>query len=77
MHMKALRVSKQEDMVGAVTEMINYNDGPILLEVMVEKKVPVLPMVPAGKALHEFILFDPEVEKEQSDLRHKRTNGKH
>ncbi|GME84014.1 unnamed protein product [[Candida] boidinii] len=77
MHMKAIRVSKQEDMVDAVTEMINYNDGPILMEVMVEKKVPVLPMVPAGKALHEFILFDPEVEKEQSDLRHKRTNGKH
>ena len=33
-------------------------DGPALLEVMVSKKEPVLPMVPAGKALHEFLVYD-------------------
>lgn len=31
---------------------------PALLEVVVDKKVPVLPMVPAGKALHEFLVYD-------------------
>ena len=36
-----------------------------------EKKVPVLPMVPAGKALDDFILWDAEVEKQQNDLRKK------
>jgi acetolactate synthase-1/2/3 large subunit len=29
--------------------------GPALLEVMVDKKVPVLPTVPAGKGLHGFV----------------------
>jgi len=33
-------------------------DGPALLEVVTDKKVPVLPMVPAGSALHEFITWD-------------------
>lgn len=33
-------------------------EGPALLEVITDKKVPVLPMVPAGKALHEFLIFD-------------------
>ena len=33
-------------------------DGPALLEIVTDKKVPVLPMVPAGKALHEFLIYD-------------------
>lgn len=33
-------------------------EGPCLLEVVTDKKVPVLPMVPAGKALHEFLIYD-------------------
>ena len=33
-------------------------DGPALLEVVTDKKVPVLPMVPGGKALHEFLVYD-------------------
>lgn len=33
-------------------------EGPALLEVITDKKVPVLPMVPAGKALHEFLVYD-------------------
>lgn len=34
------------------------SEGPALLEVVTDKKVPVLPMVPAGKALHEFLIYD-------------------
>nr|WEC45457.1 acetolactate synthase [Aspergillus candidus] len=34
-------------------------DGPALLEVITDKKVPVLPMVPGGCGLHEFIAFNP------------------
>ena len=43
----------------------------------VDKKVPVLPMVAGGSGLDEFINFDPEVERQQTELRHKRTGGKH
>ena len=34
------------------------SDGPALLEVVTDKKVPVLPMVPGGSALHEFLVYD-------------------
>ena len=29
-----------------------------LLEVVTDQKVPVLPMVPTGSALHEFLVYD-------------------
>lgn len=76
MGLKGMRLSKQEDMTSTLKEFIE-TDGPVLLEVIVEPKVPVLPMVPGGKALDEFIYFDPKVEEEQIALRHKRTGGKH
>ncbi|KAI9872028.1 MAG: Acetolactate synthase, mitochondrial [Pleopsidium flavum] len=49
------------------------SDGPALLEVVTDKKVPVLPMVPAGKALHEFLVYDEAKEKERKALRKKRS----
>lgn len=76
MGLKGVRLSKQEDVDSTLQEFVDY-EGPILLEVEVEPKVPVLPMVPAGKALDEFINFDPDMEREQTELRHKRTAGKH
>ena len=48
-------------MKSGVKEFLDATE-PVLLEVIVEKKVPVLPMVPAGKALDDFILWDAEVE---------------
>jgi len=51
------RVSKPEDVVDALKWLID-SDGPALLEVITDKKVPVLPMVPAGSGLHEFIAWD-------------------
>lgn len=39
--------------------------GPALLEVVVDQKVPVLPMVPGGSALHEFLVYDEAKEKER------------
>ncbi|QIW95053.1 hypothetical protein AMS68_000571 [Peltaster fructicola] len=39
--------------------------GPAFLEVVTDQKVPVLPMVPAGSALHEFLVFDEKKEKER------------
>lgn len=77
MHLKGIRVETQEQMKSGVKEFLEYNDGPVLMEVVVERKVPVLPMVPGGKGLDEFITFDPKVEEEQNELRHKRTNGKY
>jgi acetolactate synthase-1/2/3 large subunit len=40
-------------------------EGPALLEVVTDQKIPVLPMVPGGSALHEFLVYDPVKEKER------------
>ncbi|KAK4553587.1 Acetolactate synthase, mitochondrial [Recurvomyces mirabilis] len=40
-------------------------EGPAFLEVVVDQKVPVLPMVPGGSALHEFLIYDEKKEKER------------
>lgn len=76
MHIKGVRVTKQEELTSGIQEWLNI-EGPVILEVLVEKKVPVLPMVPAGKGLDEFIYWDAKTEQEQNELRHKRTGGKH
>ncbi|KAH6610080.1 acetolactate synthase [Trichoderma cornu-damae] len=51
------RVSEPDKLVDALSWLIN-TDGPALLGVIAGKKVPVLPMVPGGSALHEFLVFD-------------------
>ncbi|KAK9451638.1 thiamine diphosphate-binding protein [Limtongia smithiae] len=72
MGVKALRATKQDELVPKLEEML-ATEGPVLLEVFVDKKVPVLPMVPAGKGLHEFLVYDAEKEKERKALRKERT----
>jgi acetolactate synthase-1/2/3 large subunit len=57
MNVQHRRVSKPEDTVDALKWLID-TDGPALLEVITDKKVPVLPMVPGGSGLHEFIAWD-------------------
>lgn len=70
------RVSKPEETRGALEWLIN-TDGPALLEVITDKKVPVLPMVPAGSGLHEFITYDATKDQERRELMKKRTGGIH
>lgn len=38
--------------------LFESGDGPALLEVVTDQKVPVLPMVPGGSALHEFLVYN-------------------
>ncbi|KAI1485658.1 acetolactate synthase [Biscogniauxia mediterranea] len=70
------RLIKPEETVDALKWLIAA-DGPALLEVMTDKKVPVLPMVPAGSALHEFLVWDGAKDKKRRELMHKRTGGLH
>lgn len=77
MGVKAMKVEDYTKLDDSLKEFLAYNDGPILLEVMVEPKVCVLPMVPGGKGLHEFITYDPEAEKKMIEERHLRTNGEY
>ncbi|KJK94432.1 hypothetical protein H633G_01813 [Metarhizium anisopliae BRIP 53284] len=76
MHVQSRRLVAPAETVDALKWLID-SEGPALLEVVTDKKVPVLPMVPAGSALHEFLVFDGEKDKERRDLMRQRTGGLH
>ncbi|EGD95013.1 acetolactate synthase [Trichophyton tonsurans CBS 112818] len=61
------------DQVESSLQWLINSEGPALLEIATDKKVPVLPMVPAGKALHEFLVYDEAKEKERRALMKKRS----
>jgi acetolactate synthase-1/2/3 large subunit len=57
MGIQARRCIKPDDVKDALTWLIE-SDGPAFLEVITDKKVSVLPMVPGGNALHDFLVWD-------------------
>ncbi len=59
MGVPARRCVKPEDVEESLKWLIEGSgEGPAFLEVVTDKKVPVLPMVPAGNALHEVLVYD-------------------
>ncbi|KAL8716644.1 MAG: hypothetical protein Q9181_008404 [Wetmoreana brouardii] len=72
MGVKAERCVAPGDVEGKLKWLLEQ-EGPCLLEVVTDKKVPVLPMVPAGKALHEFLIYDEAKDKERKALLKKRS----
>ena len=59
MGVQARRCTKIDDLEDSLKWLIDGSgDGPALLEVVTDQKVPVLPMVPGGSALHEFLVYD-------------------
>jgi acetolactate synthase-1/2/3 large subunit len=57
MGVQSRRCIKPDEVVDSLKWLIE-SDGPAFLEIVTDKKVPVLPMVPAGAALHEFLVYD-------------------
>lgn len=76
MGVQARKCTEPDDVVNALKWLIE-SDGPALLEVVTDRKVPVLPMVPAGSGLHEFLFFDQAKDKERREIMKERTGGKH
>ncbi|KAJ6789900.1 hypothetical protein PWT90_03414 [Aphanocladium album] len=76
MGLQARRLSRPED-VRASLEWLIATEGPALLEVMTDKKVPVLPMVPGGAGLDEFISWDEARDKARKELMRERTGGRY
>jgi len=72
MFVQAKRTIKPADLENDIRWLINTK-GPALLEVVVDQKVPVLPMVPAGSALHEFLVYDEAKEKERRNRTRERS----
>ncbi|KAG7288200.1 Acetolactate synthase, mitochondrial [Staphylotrichum longicolle] len=76
MGVQSRRVIKPTETKEALKWLIE-TDGPALLEVVTDKKVPVLPMVPGGSGLHEFIAWDGAKDKERRARMKERTGGLH
>ncbi|OQE30903.1 hypothetical protein PENFLA_c002G00683 [Penicillium flavigenum] len=73
---KAMRVGadtcfKPSELEEKLKWLIEY-DGPALLEVITDRKVPVLPMVPSGRGLHEFLVYDEAKDLERKELMRQR-----
>ena len=66
MYVPARRTTKFANLKEDLTWLIDGSGtGPAVLEVVTDQKVPVLPMVPGGSALHEFLVYDAVKEKER------------
>ncbi|KAK6003722.1 hypothetical protein QM012_009493 [Aureobasidium pullulans] len=66
MGVPARRCTKIDDLKDSLQWLIEGSgEGPALLEVVTDQKIPVLPMVPGGSALHEFLVYDEAKEKER------------
>ncbi|KAL4736574.1 thiamine diphosphate-binding protein [Aspergillus similis] len=75
MGVAAERCTKPSEVESKLKWLIE-SDGPALLEVFTDRKVPVLPMVPGGSGLHEFLVFDEAKDRERRALMKKRNpNG--
>ena len=50
-----IRVTKEEEVKGALEKAMKIKDKPVILEFVIEREENVFPMVPAGAAMTEVI----------------------
>ncbi len=55
---KAFRVAKPEDVKPVLEQAMEINDGPVVIDFLVNQEENVYPMIPAGKAIYEMIEED-------------------
>jgi acetolactate synthase I/II/III large subunit len=58
---KGFRIRRSADVRRILRSAIEYNEGPCLIDVEVEKEDNVFPMIPAGAGLEEMILEPPKI----------------
>jgi len=56
---KGLTLKRSGDITRILERAADYNDGPCVINAMVEKTENVFPMIPAGKTLEEMLIKDP------------------
>ncbi len=55
-NVRGIRCTKQSEVIPALKEMIKDPDEPMIVEMRIAPEENVMPMVPAGAALHEMLL---------------------
>ncbi|KAG4099527.1 acetolactate synthase mitochondrial precursor [Neocallimastix lanati (nom. inval.)] len=67
MRLKGLRCTDKKDLPAKIKEFLE-TDKPVLLDVTIDENEHVLPMVPAGKALHEMELGSQTIDEEDLNM---------
>lgn len=62
---KGFRIRRSSDVRKVLKEALEYNDGPCIVDAIVEQHDNVFPMVPAGANLDKMILGFPKTKEEQ------------
>ncbi len=57
---RGLRIRRSGDVRRILTQAIEYNDGPCVIDAVVEKEDNVFPMIPAGAAVSEMLIEPPK-----------------
>lgn len=57
---KAIRIKRSEDVKRKVAESLEYNAGPCLIDVEVEKEDNVYPMIPSGASYDDMLIEEPK-----------------
>jgi acetolactate synthase-1/2/3 large subunit len=60
---RAFRIERKDQVNETLESALSYDDGPCIIEAVVEKEDNVFPMVPAGAAISDIILGPPERER--------------
>jgi acetolactate synthase-1/2/3 large subunit len=58
---KGLRIRRSGDIKRILKQAIEYNDGPCVVEAVVEKEGNVFPMIPAGAAISDMLIEPPKM----------------
>ena len=58
--MKGFRVKRSSDVRKTLKAAMEWNEGPCIIEAVVEQHDNVFPMVPAGATLDEMIIEAPK-----------------
>ncbi len=58
-HAKGFRIKRNADVTRILTDAINYNEGPCIIEAEVEKEDNVFPMIPSGATYDSMVLERP------------------
>jgi acetolactate synthase-1/2/3 large subunit len=62
---KGFRIRRSADVRRIIRSALEYNDGPCIIDVEVEKEDNVYPMIPAGAGIKDMILEPPKQKKKQ------------
>ena len=57
---KGFTLKRAADITKVLKKAMEYNDGPCVIDCMVEKQDNVFPMIPAGAALEDMLIDEPK-----------------